>query len=155
MRCFTRRTSECPISTAHLCFDWTTAHRYVCLGAQKGSLDRSTCCIFRFSNFGRKKLELKWIIHQSLNSINTDVQYTNASAVGNLTQYPFPGIAVKQGKASSSLQGMATTGFALFFEWWTGRSPPQQLVNDYKPFMIKSMNYPKMVSRYGRQDTAA
>lgn len=170
-----------------------------------------------FSNFGRKKLELKWIMHPTLNSVGQKSPYcqlilddsstlhhaahttprikwsylrvtilgtlqvweddqfvnrTNINRAGR-TQYPKPEIPLQPNQvsiprmpsdsplppsappstelmwkhphwsfkqATFSMQGMATLAFAEFFEWWTGRAPPDRLVRLFKPFWIRSLN---------------
>uniref|UniRef100_A0A7S2MWZ0 Uncharacterized protein n=1 Tax=Haptolina brevifila TaxID=156173 RepID=A0A7S2MWZ0_9EUKA len=115
--------------------------------------DVSYHSLYDFSNFGRKKLELKWIMHPSMNHVWEDDQFVNRHNVAKGgTQYSKPEIPLSPRQATFSFQGMATIAFALFFEWWTGRAPPDQLISIYKPFWIRSLNYPELRSRYGRYD---
>ena len=110
---------------------------------------------YDFSNFGRKKLELKWVMHPTMNHAWEDDQFVdrhNVNTAHGGTQYPKPSIPIRPDQATFSMQGMATLAYAEFFEWWTGRSPPDMLVNLFKPFWIRSLNFPEMRSRYGRYD---
>ena len=186
-----------------------------------------------FSNFGRKKLELKWIMHPTLNSVGENVNPfffclaygSNAPAqcmkwpnlrvtilglcrCGRMTSLsteptstgqgtraahktgtalstqslrshccptrsvtphtswqpscsapPSTGLSEKNRvgppQATFSMQGLATLAFAQFFEWWTGRSPPDRLVQLFKPFWIRSLNCKGPLPRSDVLDPAA